>query len=119
MAKRVIDIQSPEEAEVLKATRKKIKERRLNKKKDADKLSAGEFPELQKIKKAVDELLKSAVADGKIDKAWNLKRLAQVGTKPSKSWRIVRIKGVPCWSVKVARGLARPTPHRYSAFERP
>ena len=90
MAKKVIDIQSPEEAEVLKATRKKIKELRLNKKKDADKLSAGEFPELQKIKKAVDELLKSAVADGKIDKAWNLKRLAQVGTKPSKSWATKR-----------------------------
>ena len=33
--------------------------------------------------------------------------------------RLVRTKGVPCWSVKVARGLARPTPHRYSAFERP
>ena len=35
-------------------------------------------------------MLKSAVADGKIDKAWNLKRLAQVGTKPSKSWATKR-----------------------------
>ena len=86
MAKRVIEIQSPEEAEILKATREKIKALRAKNKKDADKLSAGEFPELLKIRKAIDELLKSAVTEGKIDKAWNLKRLAQVGTKQPKNW---------------------------------
>ena len=53
----------------------------MKKKKNADKLSAGEFPELQKFKKAIDRLLKTAVANGKIDKAWNLKRLTQVGSK--------------------------------------
>ena len=90
MAKRVLDIRSEEEAEILKATREKIKALRAKQKKDADKLSSGEFPELLKIRKAIDELLKSAVADGKIDKAWNLKRLAQVGTKQPKNWATKR-----------------------------
>ena len=54
------------------------------------RLSTGEFPELLKIKKAVDELLKSAVADGKIDKAWSLKRLAQVATSQPKNWATKR-----------------------------
>jgi hypothetical protein len=90
MAKRVLDIRSDEEAELLKATREKIKELRAKKKKDADKLSAGEFPQLLKIKKEIDELLKSAVAEGKIDKTWNLKRLAQVGNKQPKNWAAKR-----------------------------
>jgi hypothetical protein len=86
MAKRVIDIQSQEEAEILKATRRKIKDLRLKRKKDADRLSAGEYPELQKIKKAIDGLLKEAVTAGKIDEKWNLRRLAQVGSKEPKNW---------------------------------
>jgi hypothetical protein len=90
MAKRVIEIQSPEEAEILLATRKKIKELRLKKKKDADKLSAGEFPELQKIKKAVDALIAEAAKAGKIDAKWNLQRLAQVGNKQPKNWATKR-----------------------------
>jgi hypothetical protein len=90
MAKRVVDIRSEEEAEILKATREKIKALRAKQKKDADKLSAGEFPELLRIKKAIDELLKSAVAEGRIDAKWNLKRLAQVGAKQPKSWATKR-----------------------------
>ena len=79
MAKRVIDIQSSEEAEILKATRDKIRALRANQKRDADKVSAGEFSQLLILKNAIDELLKEAVAEGKIDKAWNLKRPSQVG----------------------------------------
>ena len=90
MAKIVIDIQSSEEAEILKATREKIRSLRANQKKDADKVSAGEFSHLLQIKKAIDELLKAAVAEGKIDKAWNLKRLAQVGKKEPKNWATKR-----------------------------
>ena len=90
MAKIVIDIQSSEEAEILKATREQIRSLRANQKKDADKVSAGEFPQLLKIKKAIDELLKAAVAEGNIDKAWNLKRLAQVGKKEPKNWAAKR-----------------------------
>ena len=77
--------QSSEEAEILKATREQIRSLRANHKKDADKVSAGEFPHLLQIKKAVDELLKASVAEGKIDKAWNLKRLSQVGKKEPKN----------------------------------
>jgi hypothetical protein len=90
MAKRVVDIRSDEEAEILKATREKIRELRAKQKKDADNLSAGEFPQLLKIKKAVEELLKAAVAEGKIDRAWNLKRLAQAGNKQPKNWAAKR-----------------------------
>lgn len=90
MAKRVLDIRSEEEAEILKATREKIRELRARKKKDADKLSAGEFPQLLKIKKSIDELLKAAVADGRIDAKWNLKRLAQVSDKQPKNWATKR-----------------------------
>ena len=90
MAKRVLDIRSDEEAEILKATREKIKELRAKKKKESESLSSGEFPELLKIKKAIDELLKSAVAAGKIDKAWNLKRLSQVGKQQPKNWATKR-----------------------------
>ena len=90
MAKRVIEIQSPEEAAILLTMRKQIKDLRLKKKKDAEKLSTGEFPELLKIKKAIDELLKKAVTEGKIDKAWNLKRLSQVGKQQPKSWATKR-----------------------------
>jgi hypothetical protein len=90
MAKRVIEIQSPEEAEILKATREKIKALRAKNKKDADRLSSSEHPELVKIKKAIGELLKSAVTEGKIDKAWSLKRLAQVGDKQPKNWATKR-----------------------------
>ena len=35
-------------------------------------------------------MLKSAVAVGKIEKAWNLKRLAQVGNKQPKNWAMKR-----------------------------
>ena len=90
MAKIVIDIQSSEEADLLKAARDKIRALRANQKKDADKVSAGEFPQLLKIKKAIDELLKAAVAEGNIDKAWNLKRLSQVGRKEPKNWATKR-----------------------------
>jgi hypothetical protein len=90
LAKVVIDIQSDEEAEILKATREKIKELRAKTKKDSDKVSAGEFGQLLQIKKAIDELLKAAVAEGKIDKAWNLKRLSQVGKKEPKNWATKR-----------------------------
>ena len=31
-------------------------------------------------------MLKTAVAEEKIDKAWNLRRLAQVGSKEPKNW---------------------------------
>ena len=86
MAKIVIDIQSSEEAEILKATREQIKVLRANQKKDADKVSAGEFSQLVQIKNAIDELLKAAVAEGNIDKSWNLKRLSQVGRKEPKNW---------------------------------
>ena len=86
MAKIVIDIQSSEEADLLKAARDKIRALRANQKKDADKVSAGEFYQLWKIKNAIDELLKAAVAEGNIDKAWNLKRLSQVGRKEPKNW---------------------------------
>jgi hypothetical protein len=86
MAKRVIEIQSPEEADILKATREKIKELRAKKKKEADKLSSSEHPELRKIKKAIDELLKAAVVGGKIDQKWTLKRLSQVSDKQPKNW---------------------------------
>ena len=86
MAKIVIDIQSSEEADLLKAARDKIRALRANQKKDADKVSAGEFYQLWKIKNAIDELLKAAVAEGNIDKAWNLKRLSQVGKKEPKNW---------------------------------
>jgi len=86
LAKRVIDIQSSEEAEILKATRERIKELRKKNKKDSDKISVGEFSHLLKIKRAIDELLKSAMAEGQIDKAWNLKRLSQVGKKEPKNW---------------------------------
>ena len=54
MAKRVIDIQSSEEAEILKATRERIKELRKKNKKDSDKISVGEFSHLLKIKRAID-----------------------------------------------------------------
>ena len=90
MAKRVIDIQSSEEAAILKATRAKIRDLRANQKRDADKISAGEFSHLLKLKKKIDELLKAAVAEGKIDKAWNLKRLSQVGKKEPKNWATKR-----------------------------
>ena len=90
MAKIAIDIQSAEEADLLKATRDKIRALRANQKKDADKVSAGEFPQLLKIKKAIDELLKAAVAEGTIHKDWNLRRLAQVGKKEPKNWAIKR-----------------------------
>ena len=90
MAKRVIDIRSDEEAEILKATRDKIRDLRAKQKKDADKLSANEFPQLLKIRKSIDELLKTAVAEGKIDKAWNLKRLSQVGKQQPKNWATKR-----------------------------
>ncbi len=90
MAKRVVEIQSPEEAEILLAMRKQIKDLRLKKKKDAEKLSTSEFPELLKIKKAIDVLLKTAVDEGKIDKAWNLKRLSQVGKQQPKNWATKR-----------------------------
>ena len=90
LAKRVIDIQSSEEAEILKATRERIRALRASQKKDADKLSAGEFSQLLQIKTAINELLKAAVAEGKIDKAWNLKRLSQVGNKEPKNWPVKR-----------------------------
>ena len=90
MAKIVIDIQSSEEAEILKATREQIKVLRTNQKKDADKVSAGEFPHLLQIKNAIDELLKAAVAEGNIDEAWDLKRLSQVGRKEPKNWAAKR-----------------------------
>jgi hypothetical protein len=90
MAKRVVEIQSPEEEEILVAMRKQIKDLRLKKKKDAEKLSTSEFPELLKIKKAIDVLLKTAVDEGKIDKAWNLKRLSQVGKQQPKNWATKR-----------------------------
>ena len=86
MAKIVIDIQSSEEADLLKATREQIRSLRANQKKDADKVSAGEFSHLLQIKNAIDELLKAAVAEGNIDKSWNLKRLSQVGRKEPKNW---------------------------------
>ena len=59
---------------------------RANQKKDADKVSAGEFYQLWKIKNAIDELLKAAVAEGKIYEAGNWKRLSQVGRKEPKNW---------------------------------
>ena len=86
MAKIAIDIQSAEEADLLKATRDKIRALRANQKKDADKVSAGEFYQLWKIKNSIDELLKAAVGEGNIDKSWNLKRLSQVGRKEPKNW---------------------------------
>ena len=91
MAKRVIDIQSPEEAEVLKATRKKIKELRLNKKKDADKLSAGEFPELQKksrgnprLRGEVGDFLEARATDGPVVRL--LLDVEQHGHQSDPSW---------------------------------
>jgi len=63
---------------------------RANQKKDADKVSAGEFYQLWKIKNAINELLKAAVSEGNIDKAWNLKRLSQVGKKEPKNWSAKR-----------------------------
>ncbi len=107
MAKRVVDIQSPEEAEILKATREKIKALRAKQKKDADKLSAGEFPELMKIKKTIDELLKAAVAEGKIDVKWNLKRLAQVGSKQPKNWAMKRRTLLGLAKKRKKRGVAK------------
>ena len=90
MAKIVIDIQSLEEAEILKSTREHIRSLRANQKKEADTVSADEFEQLLKINNAIDELLKAAVAEGKIHKDWNLRRLAQVGKKEPKNWATKR-----------------------------
>jgi hypothetical protein len=90
LAKIVIDIQSSEEAKILKATREQIRSLRANQKKDADTVLAGEFSHLLQVKKAIDELLKAAVVDGKIHKSWNLKRLSQVGKKEPKNWAAKR-----------------------------
>jgi hypothetical protein len=90
LAKIVIDIQSSEEAEILKATREQIRSLRATQKKDADKVLEGEFSHLLQIKKAIDELVKAAVAEGTIHKDWNLRRLAQVGKKEPKNWAIKR-----------------------------
>jgi hypothetical protein len=53
-------------------------------------LAAGEFPELEKIKKAVDNLLKEAKEAGKVHEKWTLKRLALVGDKQPKNWATKR-----------------------------